>query len=201
MEPVARVHTDRYLRFLQQAHARWCTLDDAAPEVIPNAFPVAPEAGYPTSVAGQAGFHMGDMACPINAGTWRTAYGSAQVALSDADAVLNGASVSYGLRHPPGHHAYADRATGYCFLNNAAIAAQHCLDRGCALEPPSIWMYITATGHRISSTPALAFNLSRCMPIQANSTGVGLTCHALACCNFSIFDFLDPARVRLSGFC
>ena len=132
LEPVARVHTDRYLRFLQQAHARWCALDDAAPEVIPNAFPVAPEAGYPTSVVGQAGFHMGDMACPINAGTWQAAYGSAQVALSAADAVLNGASVSYGLCRPPGHHAYADRAAGYCFLNNAAIAAQHCLDRGCA---------------------------------------------------------------------
>ena len=132
MDPIARIHTDRYLSFLQQAHARWSELDDAASEVIPNAFPVAGHAGYPTSIVGQAGFHMGDIACPINAGTWDAAYGSAQVALSAASDVLDGARVSYGLCRPPGHHAYADRAAGYCFLNNAAIAAQHCLDHGCA---------------------------------------------------------------------
>ena len=56
LEPVARVHTDRCLRFLQQAHARWCALDDAAPEVIPNAFPVAPEAGYPPRLWGRPDF-------------------------------------------------------------------------------------------------------------------------------------------------
>ena len=31
---------------------------------------------------------------------------------------------------PPGHHAFADQAGGFCFLNNAAIAAQYCRDRG-----------------------------------------------------------------------
>lgn len=131
MEPIAGIHTDRYLRFLQNAHACWSALEEAAPEVIPNAFPVAPHAGYPTSIVGQAGFHMGDMACPINAGTWEAAYGSAQAALSAAQAALDGSRVSYALCRPPGHHAYADRAAGYCFLNNAAIAAQHCLDHGC----------------------------------------------------------------------
>jgi acetoin utilization deacetylase AcuC-like enzyme len=32
--------------------------------------------------------------------------------------------VAYALCRPPGHHAYADRANGFCYLNNVAIAAQ-----------------------------------------------------------------------------
>jgi acetoin utilization deacetylase AcuC-like enzyme len=39
--------------------------------------------------------------------------------------VLDGADHVYGLCRPPGHHAYADMAGGFCFLNNSAIAAQH----------------------------------------------------------------------------
>jgi acetoin utilization deacetylase AcuC-like enzyme len=38
--------------------------------------------------------------------------------------VLNGERQAYALCRPPGHHAYADMAGGFCFLNNTAIAAQ-----------------------------------------------------------------------------
>jgi acetoin utilization deacetylase AcuC-like enzyme len=38
--------------------------------------------------------------------------------------VLAGAHAAYGLCRPPGHHAHADRAGGFCYLNNAAIAAE-----------------------------------------------------------------------------
>jgi len=38
--------------------------------------------------------------------------------------VLEGAREAYALCRPPGHHAYADMAGGFCFLNNTAIAAQ-----------------------------------------------------------------------------
>jgi acetoin utilization deacetylase AcuC-like enzyme len=41
-----------------------------------------------------------------------------------ADMVLDGAPHAYALCRPPGHHAYADMAGGFCFLNNTAIAAQ-----------------------------------------------------------------------------
>jgi acetoin utilization deacetylase AcuC-like enzyme len=36
------------------------------------------------------------------------------------------------LTRPPGHHAGADFFGGYCFLNNAALAAQHLRDQGFA---------------------------------------------------------------------
>ena len=46
------------------------------------------------------------------------------VALTAADLVLAGAPAAYGLCRPPGHHAARSMYGGYCFFNNAAIAAE-----------------------------------------------------------------------------
>ncbi len=64
------------------------------------------------------------MGSPILEGTWEAAYWSAQCALSAAEAVLAGEQVAYALCRPPGHHAARDLYGGFCFLNNAAIAAR-----------------------------------------------------------------------------
>jgi acetoin utilization deacetylase AcuC-like enzyme len=130
--PLAAVHTQRYLDFLRTGHAQWQALGDAAPEIIPNAFPMGRDPGYPASVVGRAGMHQGDMACPINGGTWDAACAAADIALTAAELVRTGTRFAYGLCRPPGHHAYADHAAGFCFLNNAAIAAQYLRDRGAA---------------------------------------------------------------------
>ena len=128
--PVAALHSAEYLTFLQTAHARWSRIEGASPEVIPNIHPAARTDSYPKSVLGQAGFHQADTACPIAGGTWEAAYWSAQTALSAADAVAQGARASYALCRPPGHHAFADLAGGFCFLNNAAMAAEALRARG-----------------------------------------------------------------------
>jgi acetoin utilization deacetylase AcuC-like enzyme len=49
----------------------------------------------------------------------------ADCALSAAQAVVQGSPAAFALSRPPGHHAGADFFGGYCFLNNAALAAQH----------------------------------------------------------------------------
>ena len=56
--------------------------------------------------------------------TWEAARWAANSAVSAAQAILEGAPAAYALCRPPGHHAYADLAGGFCFLNNSAIAAQ-----------------------------------------------------------------------------
>lgn len=128
--PIAAIHSAEYLQFLKTIHARWRRMPDAAPEVIPNIHPDSRTASYPKSAIGQAGFHQADTACPIGADTWGSAYWSAQTAVTAADLVLSGEDRAYALCRPPGHHAFADLAGGFCFLNNSAIAAQHLLAAG-----------------------------------------------------------------------
>ncbi|WP_413870417.1 histone deacetylase family protein [Albidovulum sp.] len=130
MGPIAALHSPEYLVFLQTIHGRWSRIEGASDEVIPNIHPDRRSASYPRSAVGQAGFHQADTACPIAAGTWDAAYWSAQTALSATDAVLGGESAAYALCRPPGHHAFADLAGGFCFLNNSAIAAGALLRAG-----------------------------------------------------------------------
>lgn len=129
LEAIRDVHDARYLTFLANIHPRWTRIDGASAEVIPNIHPANRSDGYPKSAVGQAGFHMTDTSCPIGARTWEAAVASAQSAIAATDAVLSGARAAYALCRPPGHHAFADLAGGFCYLNNSAIAAQR-LARG-----------------------------------------------------------------------
>ena len=59
----------------------------------------------------------------------RLAAGAAIVAVDHA---LDHREAAFALVRPPGHHAERDRAMGFCFYNNAAVAAAHALARGLA---------------------------------------------------------------------
>lgn len=121
--PREAVHSERYLRFLETAHARWSALEGAAEEVIPNVHPNAFGAGYPQAIVGQAGWHMADTAAPLMKTSWPAIVASANAALHAARLVADGAPAAYALCRPPGHHAFADQGGGFCYLNNCAIAA------------------------------------------------------------------------------
>jgi len=127
--PIADVHTPEYLDYLQVAHREWSRLPGASAEVIPNVHPGRRPAHYPRGIVGRAGWHAADTASPIGPGTWEAVYAAAQVAVCASDAVLAGVREAYALCRPPGHHAYADMAGGFCFLNNTAIAARRLLAR------------------------------------------------------------------------
>lgn len=122
--PIAAVHTPEYLDFLEHIYARWQRIPEASAEVIPNIHPIARGGSYPASAAGQAGYHMADTSCPISAETWESSLWSAWSAVDAAEAVLSGEPAAYALCRPPGHHAFADVAGGFCFINNSAVAAQ-----------------------------------------------------------------------------
>lgn len=124
LEPLAAIHTPRYLDFLRHVHERWLALEDRNPEeVVANIHPFPGEpCTYPDHLVGRVGFHLGDMAASIGSGTWLAALGAAHCAVGAARHVQSGARLAYALCRPPGHHAYAERANGFCYLNNAAIA-------------------------------------------------------------------------------
>ena len=63
--------------------------------------------------------------------TYDAAVRAAGAALSAMEAVMGGeAENAFALVRPPGHHAEPDRSMGFCFFNNAAIAAEAALRQG-----------------------------------------------------------------------
>jgi acetoin utilization deacetylase AcuC-like enzyme len=103
-------------------------LPDASSAVIPNVHRGPDMLSYPTSIVGQAGYHMSDTACPIAEGTWAAAKAASDCAVAAARVVASGEErAAYALCRPPGHHAGRDMAGGFCYLNHAAIAAQEAL--------------------------------------------------------------------------
>jgi acetoin utilization deacetylase AcuC-like enzyme len=124
MECIAAVHTPRYLAFLERAHERWRRIDGASAAVTPNIHPDHRGTGYPASVVAQAGYHMADAAAPIGPSSWQSILLSAWTAAHATRQVLAGDAAAYALCRPPGHHAFADLAGGFCYLNNSAIAAR-----------------------------------------------------------------------------
>jgi acetoin utilization deacetylase AcuC-like enzyme len=64
----------------------------------------------------------------VSAGTLRAAFLAAGGAVAAVDAVMkNEARNAFVACRPPGHHARADGPMGFCFFNNAAIAARHAM--------------------------------------------------------------------------
>lgn len=123
-ERLARVHKPRYLEFLATIQQRWRELPGAPERVAPNVHPTSRQQHYPSHPIGQAGWHLHDMACPLGPTSHSGIVASAATAERAAEAVLDDASRrSYALCRPPGHHAGPERAGGFCFLNNAAVAA------------------------------------------------------------------------------
>jgi acetoin utilization deacetylase AcuC-like enzyme len=78
------------------------------------------------------GLYSYDAGTPFTAGTWVAARAGADCALSAAQRLVLGDRTAFALSRPPGHHAGADFFGGYCFLNNAALAAQYLRDAGMA---------------------------------------------------------------------
>lgn len=128
-----RIHTPRYLHFLRSAWSEWTTLDPANSEKDAQAsnWPVRGLRSdiEPDSVTGCLGLYSMD-ATSLTAGTWNAAKTGADCAINAAHALRLGQRGSFALTRPPGHHAGADFFGGGCFLNNAALAAQHLLDDG-----------------------------------------------------------------------
>src|SRR5690606_16765445 len=137
IEPALSVHTRPYLDFLQDAYERWRATPEAGPEVLSNLSPYwngRPEWRHrppcrSDSVIAQAGYYLGDLAVPIGSDTWKSALKSTHTATAAAEAVIGGAPAAFALCRPSGHHARTDRANGFCYLNNSAIAAERLASR------------------------------------------------------------------------
>jgi acetoin utilization deacetylase AcuC-like enzyme len=129
-EPVLRVHDASFVEFLRTAWTEWLAAGNLG-EAIPDCWPARRMAQRrPSSIEGKLGYYAMAAETSISAGSWEAACASADVALTGAARLRTGERGVFALCRPPGHHAARDLYGGYCFLNNAAIAAQYLRDHG-----------------------------------------------------------------------
>lgn len=133
LAPILAVHDAAYLDFLRTAYDEWLLTDMSAGRdktvLLPATFPPENGRGHlPKSILGKAGYYMLDLSAPIVAGTYPAALAAANCALSGAKSVseysaFNIHHSAFALCRPPGHHAGKASCGGYCYINNAAVAA------------------------------------------------------------------------------
>jgi acetoin utilization deacetylase AcuC-like enzyme len=124
LSSVEPVHTARYLDFLRDGLDAWQRVTGAAGPMVPSFHPFGEAKVYPVSIVGRCGFHIADSTSPISDGSWHAILRSAHAAHHAALAVLAGDGVAYALCRPPGHHAERERAGGFCYVNNVAVAVE-----------------------------------------------------------------------------
>ncbi|QTF91532.1 histone deacetylase family protein [Halomonas sp. BM-2019] len=131
LDPVLAIHDRGYVEFLSRCWDDWVAAGMVG-EAIPNVWPARTMRGdrIPDHVEGRLGYYALAAETSICAGTFEAAMASKDVALAAVDHVLASGEPAFGLCRPPGHHAATDQFGGYCFFNNAAIAAQWALDAG-----------------------------------------------------------------------
>jgi acetoin utilization deacetylase AcuC-like enzyme len=128
--PLRAVHSEAYLAFLWSAHKDWRAVGRDG-DASAYAWPVVRRRPLDLArIDARLGAHSFDASSPIAAGTWEGAYWSAQTALSALGGLLSGDRAAFALCRPPGHHCGADYLGGYCYLNNAAIAAEAAAQAG-----------------------------------------------------------------------
>jgi acetoin utilization deacetylase AcuC-like enzyme len=128
-----RVHEPALVRWLEAAWAE-CRPLSAYREIFPDTVRHAgmmaglaglAEQGEPAAAPlGRLGYWCFDTMTPIVEGTYQAARAAVDVALSAAEAVTGGDRAAYALCRPPGHHAARSAVGGFCYFNNAAVAAE-----------------------------------------------------------------------------
>lgn len=130
LSPVLAVHDPDFVRFLENIWAEWVKEVGPIP-AYPNVWPPRRARMITTIRPGaELGRYAVDMSSPILEGTWQAVRSAVDCALTGADFINAGDPSAFALCRPPGHHSGRDYFGGYCFLNNAAIAAQYFRDTG-----------------------------------------------------------------------
>jgi acetoin utilization deacetylase AcuC-like enzyme len=139
IDPILAVHDPGYINFLEASWGEWVALEQTNDTpvndlvLLPATFALRRQPHIPASVLGRAGYYIMDLSACIVKGTYEAARSAANCALSGAKMISTRVKTSsplnkelttaFALCRPPGHHAGKDYAAGYCFINNAAVAA------------------------------------------------------------------------------
>jgi acetoin utilization deacetylase AcuC-like enzyme/GNAT superfamily N-acetyltransferase len=117
--PIRAVHDSDFVDYL----SRVCQKLGNAEAIYPYVFPIRMQHRKPVDEAIQAGYYCIDTFTPLMKNAWLAARAAVDCALTGADLLREGERVVYTICRPPGHHAERRVYGGFCYFNNAAIAA------------------------------------------------------------------------------
>jgi acetoin utilization deacetylase AcuC-like enzyme/GNAT superfamily N-acetyltransferase len=119
---ILAVHDHRYVRFIKELCSKLASDRPVYADTFPRRRPPRrPKLVHPDL----AGYYCLDSFTPLDAGAYRAARAAVDAALTGADEILASTPVAYALCRPPGHHAERALCGGFCYFNNAAIAANY----------------------------------------------------------------------------
>ncbi|HUP50812.1 MAG TPA: GNAT family N-acetyltransferase [Thermoanaerobaculia bacterium] len=119
VEPILAVHDRDFVEYLE----RVCRKLPPGEAVYPYVFPIRMQHRKPVDEAVQAGYYCIDTFTPLTRNAWVAARAAVDCALTGADLILAGERLVYAVCRPPGHHAERRVYGGFCYFNNAAVAA------------------------------------------------------------------------------
>jgi len=118
---ITRVHDRGYLSYFRKV----CRNLPPGKSIYPYVFPIRNKARPPIELSVRAGYYCIDTFTPLNNNAYLAAREAVNCSLTAADAILEGRKYAYALVRPPGHHAEKNVFGGFCYFNNAAIAANY----------------------------------------------------------------------------
>ena len=115
------IHDPEYVRYFK----RVCNNVDPDTPFYPYVFPIRNRTRPPVELPVRAGYYCIDTFTPISGHAFIAARRAVDCALTAATELLSGRRLAYALVRPPGHHAERGYFGGFCYFNNAAIAAHY----------------------------------------------------------------------------
>ena len=123
---ILAVHDKDFVNYLRDV----CVPMTEKDLIYPYVFPLRNHARPPIDLALKAGYYCMDTFTPITKHIWKAARSSVDCAVRGANEILGGSRLAYALVRPPGHHAEKRAFGGFCYLNNAAVAADYLSRQG-----------------------------------------------------------------------
>ena len=119
------VHDPAYHRFIRET----CAAIAPGTSVVPSGVSLDHRALENADLAVQIGHYAFGQDAPLMHATYRAAREACDIALTGVKLIRDGCPQVFALCRPPGHHAECSRMGGFCYLNNAVVAA-HALSHG-----------------------------------------------------------------------
>ena len=121
LKHITAIHDPEFVEYLRRA----CANTPPGKSIYPYVFPVRNAARPPKELSVRAGYYCIDTFTPIHQNAFVAAKRAVDCAMTVADQILQGRRIGYALVRPPGHHAERRSFGGFCYFNNAAVAAHY----------------------------------------------------------------------------